>query len=239
MRVTVATHPGIALVAPVQIVVDCIRATSTIAQALAAGYEEVVCAGAIDDARAEAAARLGAVLGGERAGVRIDGFDCGNSPAEYLVPRGRSLVLSTTNGTRAILQATRESAVVFAGALVCLDAVVRAALEVAEPGEIAVRCAGVRGAVASDDVYVAGRLILAIEALGVAVELDPLAVEARALALSYSSPLHALAASLSAQDLAGTGHEDDVARCAEVSTLEVAPCVSELGERHAVLRALP
>jgi 2-phosphosulfolactate phosphatase len=233
MRVTVALDPGSALDAPVQVVVDCIRATSTIAQAIAAGYDEVVCVGEIDDARAEAAARSDSILGGERRGVRIDGFDCGNSPGEYLERRGRTLVLSTTNGTRAILQATRESRFVFAGSLLCLDAVVAAAAAVGP--DVAVRCAGVRGAIALDDVYVAGRIVLALGALGLDLDLDDAATTARSVALTHPDPLSALTASQSARDLLGTGHERDVARCAAVSTLPVAPRVVSHDSRRAVL----
>src|SRR3712207_1993682 len=124
----VALTPRDTAPARVSITVDCIRATTTIAQALEAGYERVVCVGEIEDARRQAAA-IGpdAVLGGERAGVRIPGFDLGNSPGEYHEPRGRVLVLSTTNGTRAILQSSLEAEHVLAGSLTSLDRVTRAA----------------------------------------------------------------------------------------------------------------
>src|SRR5436190_41459 len=84
--------------------------TSTIACALAAGYREIVCVGEIDEALALRAP--GVVLGGERHGVAIHGFDLGNSPAEYAVPLGEVVVLTTTNGTRAILTAAAEAPVV-------------------------------------------------------------------------------------------------------------------------------
>ena len=87
MHLHVALTPRDAAPGHVQIVVDCIRATSTIAQALAAGYDRVVCVGEIEDALRERAD--GVVLGGERGGVRIDGFDLGNSPAEMPSPAAR------------------------------------------------------------------------------------------------------------------------------------------------------
>ena len=90
------------------IVIDVIRATSTICQALASGYERVLCAAEVEDARALRGELDGVTLGGERLGLRIDGFDLGNSPAEYLEPRSPVLAMSTTNGTRAIVTAAER-----------------------------------------------------------------------------------------------------------------------------------
>ena len=159
MRVHVAFTPDEAAAAPTGIVIDVIRATSTICQALAAGYERVWCAAEVEDARALRSPEI--TLGGERRGVRIEGFDLGNSPAEYVAPRTPALALSTTNGTRAIVTAAARCDRVLIASLLNLDAVTRAA---AAPGEdVAVFCAGVRGAFALDDAYVAGRLAESLE----------------------------------------------------------------------------
>src|SRR5918996_1432628 len=74
-------------------------------QALAAGYERVFCTAEVEEARALRDARGEGVLGGERRAVRIPGFDLGNSPREYEEPAGETLILSTTNGTRAVVAA--------------------------------------------------------------------------------------------------------------------------------------
>lgn len=234
----VALTPRDAAPARVVVVVDCIRATSTIAQALASGYEAVVCVGEVEHARREAAA-IGpeAVLGGERHGVRIPGFRLGNSPAEYHEPVGTTLVLSTTNGTRAILQSAAEAEHVLAGSLSCLGAVVDAVERLAGDGDVAVRCAGVRGDVALDDVYVAGRLVGALGARLPGLEASDGARTALAVAAAYRSPLEALADSQSARDLDGTGHEPDVVRCAEVSIHAVVPQVVEAARDRVVLVA--
>ena len=102
MRVHVALTPDEAGRAPTGVVIDVIRATSTICQALAAGYERVLCASEVDEAFA-LRDELGGVLGGERGNVLVPGFDLGNSPREYLEPRDGGLILTTTNGTRAIV----------------------------------------------------------------------------------------------------------------------------------------
>jgi 2-phosphosulfolactate phosphatase len=88
MRCHVALTPGEAAAAPLGIVVDVMRATSTIAQALAAGYQRVLCAAEVEDALA-LKAQLGdeAITGGERDAKRVEGFDAGASPREF---RGRT-----------------------------------------------------------------------------------------------------------------------------------------------------
>ena len=65
----------------------------------------------------------GVTLGGERLGVRIEGFDLGNSPREYLEPRGTTLSMSTTNGTRAIVTAAERCERVYIASLMNLGAV--------------------------------------------------------------------------------------------------------------------
>jgi 2-phosphosulfolactate phosphatase len=91
----------------VAVVVDVLRATTVMVHALAAGCEAVIPCGEIDEAR-EIAAGLPegtALLVGERQGLPISGFDLGNSPDDFTpeVCAGKTLVMTTTNGTRAIL----------------------------------------------------------------------------------------------------------------------------------------
>ncbi|HEV3407946.1 MAG TPA: 2-phosphosulfolactate phosphatase, partial [Gaiellaceae bacterium] len=156
MRVHVAFTPAETATAPTGIVVDVLRATSTIVQALASGYERVLCCAEVEEARALRAARGDGVLAGERLCVRIPGFDLGNSPREFTNPDGTTVILTTTNGTRAIVTAAARCERVFAGSLLNLDAVVSAAREAGE--DVAVICAGVEGEFAMDDAYCAGRL---------------------------------------------------------------------------------
>ena len=99
------------------VVVDVMRATATIAQALASGYERVYCCREIEDARALREKLGEGLLGGERSAVQIEGFDLGASPREVLEPRGRVLIYSTTNGTRAVLAAVSACRKVLLGSL--------------------------------------------------------------------------------------------------------------------------
>ena len=116
MHVHVAFTPDEGGAAPTGIVIDVIRATTTMCQALASGYERVFCTAEVEDARSLREELGEGVLGGERNAVRIAGFDLGNSPREYLEPVGETLILSTTNGTRAVVsRACRLRRVIEAG----------------------------------------------------------------------------------------------------------------------------
>ena len=155
MRVDVAFTPDEAVSASAAIVVDVLRATSTIAQALAAGYERILCCGEIEQARALRRELPDSLLGGERNAVRIEGFDVGASPREFLEARARTLILSTTNGTRAILETARHCDRVLLGSLLNLSAVAAAV----EDDDAIVVCAGFQAAFALDDAYCAGRIV--------------------------------------------------------------------------------
>lgn len=212
MQVHVAFTPDEAAAAPTGIVVDVIRATSTIAQALAAGYERVLCVPEIEQARALRAELPDSLVGGERDAVRIEGFDVGASPREFLEPRAATLILSTTNGTRSIVTAAERCEEVLVGSLLNLDAVVGAAAERGE--DVAVICAGYKGAFALDDAYCAGRFV---QLLG--GEPTDAAVAAEVIARAYPDAL----TGLSARTYGPPGLEEDIAFCARESVLDVVP----------------
>jgi 2-phosphosulfolactate phosphatase len=218
VRVHVAFTPDEAAAAPTGVVIDVIRATSTICQALASGYERVWCAAEVEDARALRTDPATVTLGGERLGLRIDGFDLGNSPSEYLTPRTPTLAMSTTNGTRAIVTAAERCERVLVASLLNLAAVTAAA--VAHGDDVAIFCAGIKGAFALDDSYVAGRVA---ESLG--CERSDAAEAAVRLAHSYATPEEALRQSRSGHNLINHGPEleADIAYCARESVLDVVP----------------
>ena len=130
MLVHVAFTPGEQTPAPVGIVVDVLRATSTMTQALASGYRRVLCCAEIEEARTLAQSEGPAKLAGERRLEHIEGFDFGNSPREVAgKPAAETLILSTTNGTRLLVSAAERFEHVYVGSLLNLDAVAAAARE--------------------------------------------------------------------------------------------------------------
>jgi 2-phosphosulfolactate phosphatase len=218
MQVHVAFTPDESAAAPTGVVIDVIRATSTICQALAAGYERVLCAAEVDEARQLRDELTGVTLGGERLGVRIDGFDLGNSPREYLEPRSAVLAMSTTNGTRAIVTAAQRCERVLVASLNNLAAVADAAR--AHGGDVAIFCAGVKGAFALDDAYVAGRVAELLDG-----DRSDAAEAAARLARTYGTAEEAFRQSRSGRNLIDHGAEleSDIPWCARESVLAVVP----------------
>jgi 2-phosphosulfolactate phosphatase len=223
VRVDVAFTPDEVGRAPTGIVIDVIRATSTICQALAAGYERVFCTAEVDDARSLRDEIGEGVLGGERNAVRILGFDLGNSPREYLEPAARTLVLSTTNGTRAVVAAAERCERVVIASLLNLSAVVETARGVGE--DILVVCAGVQGALALDDAYVAGRIVQEL-----ACERADAAEAAARLVTTWAGADEAFRASKSGRNLLENAPEleEDIAFCARESVLDVIPRLEQM-----------
>jgi len=218
MRIDVAFTPAEAGSAHVAIVVDVMRATSTIAQALASGYRRVLCCGEIDEARA-LREQLGdeAVVGGERNAVLIEGFDLGASPRDYLEPRAETAILTTTNGTRTVLAAAANAEIVLLGSLLNLEVVAAEALAHGE--DITVVCAGYEGAFAIDDAYCAGRIVELLDG-----ERTDAAVASAALARAYPTAWEGV----NARTYGPPGLEDDLRWCTQENTLTVVPKLSRM-----------
>ena len=210
MRIHVAFTPAETAPAQVGVVVDVLRATSTIAQALASGYRRVLCCAEIEDALALRAEIPDSIVGGERKAVQVEGFDVGASPREFLEPRAETLILSTTNGTRAILETARRCKEVVLGALLNLDAVARVSAE----RDSVVVCAGFQGAFALDDAYCAGRIVQLVES-----DRNDAAIAAELIASAFPNALDAL----NARTYGPAGLEEDIAFCARANVLSVVP----------------
>ena len=218
MRCHVAFTPAEAVSAPLGIVVDVMRATSAIAQALASGYRRVLCCAEVDDARAlQAELKDEAITGGERNAERIEGFDAGASPREFLEPRAETLILSTTNGTRAIVAAAASCDEVVLGSLLNLAAVARHARERGE--DAVILCAGFKDAFAIDDAYCAGRILALL-----GPERTDAAVAAEVIAERYPNAIDGI----NARTYGPPGLEEDIAWCSQVSVLEAVPRFSRM-----------
>ena len=218
MQAHVAFTPDEARKAPVGIVVDVLRASSTIVQALESGYRRVLCCAEVEEAFALRAELGEAALAGERLAARVPGFDFDNSPREMLGPIAETLILTTTNGTRAVVAAARRCETVLVGSLLNLDAVAAAAN--ARGQDVVVLCAGVDGKRTEDDAYCAGRIVELLVA-----ERGENAGEAVAVARSFASPRQALFA---AGNRRQAGLEEDIDWCARENVCTVVPALSGL-----------
>ena len=147
------------LVGATVVVIDVLRASTTITCALSAGARKVIPCADIEEARrvAQELPDGEVLLGGEREGLLIEGFDLGNSPAEYTSERvkGRTIVFTTTNGTRA-LAVCQGAEQVLIGALVNAAEVAR---RLQDSQNIHLLCAGTRGEISREDVLAAGAMV--------------------------------------------------------------------------------
>lgn len=214
----------------VAVVIDVIRATTTMVEALANGARAIIPTASTEEAvkLASSLGRADTLLCGERKGLKVEGFDLGNSPAEFTadVVRGKQLVMSTTNGTRAFM-AAEDSARVLAACFLNLSAV-SAALR--EEDNLLMICAGKEDRFSLDDALCAGNLI---RTLG---NLDPTELilndAARmALDLSLAHPVDAefLASTAAGKALVEVGLESDLELCASLDRYSLVP---EMRERR-------
>ncbi|GIW06262.1 MAG: putative 2-phosphosulfolactate phosphatase [Dehalococcoidia bacterium] len=226
MRWNVALRPTDPLPdAPLAIVVDVLRATTSLVTMLANGAREVAVARTPETAL-RYGRRRGWLVAGEQGGFPPAGFDFGNSPSAFSAAAvgGRSLVLSTTNGALAIRMAARGRRTLI-GALANLTAVAARALQAGD--DVLIVCAGHGGGrfVGLDDVYVAGRLALIAEEAG--ARLFDGASVAAACARAYATPLAAFAASEHGRSLAKIGLAADLESCAQTDWTDVVPVVRQ------------
>ena len=140
------------------VVIDVLRATTTITYALASGAKAVIPCLTVEDARQIARREQEPVLlGGERGGLPIDGFDLANSPSDYTSERirGQTIVFTTTNGTKAMMQC-RLAERTLIGAFANLSALAK---ELEEVPKIELLCSGTRGEITREDVLLAGAIV--------------------------------------------------------------------------------
>jgi 2-phosphosulfolactate phosphatase len=209
------------------IVIDVLRATTTIVHALAAGATEVIPCLEVENAWQHCQS-LGerAILGGERGGALIPGFDLGNSPAEYTADRvrGRSVVFTTTNGTRA-LERCRQANRVLIAAFVNFSAVCR---ELATAERLAIVCAGTDRHVTREDTLLAGAIVddLCRSARCKLNDQAEIAADAwrTAVRILTDRPLGVmLRASRGGRNLIETGQENDIDLAAQMDKFDVVP----------------
>jgi len=197
----------------VAVVIDVLRATSSIVQALESGYARVWCADSLERARELRAP--GRALAGEEDLVPPADFDLGNSPESFERPADEELILATTNGAPTLVAAADVAERVLVAALLNLDAVTAA---LAGEEDVQLVCAGTKGRLGLEDVYLAGRISLALT--------GPRTDAARAaecVAARYPTALEALSDSQDARELTAVGLEGDVHACARVSTIDDVP----------------
>jgi 2-phosphosulfolactate phosphatase len=223
VALTLEEARGMPLAGVTAVVLDVVRASTTIVAALAGGARAVIPVGSPDEARALARGGSGGqvLMGGERGGAPPPGFDHGNSPAEYTPDRvrGCTVAFTTTNGTRALL-ALAGARRIAVGGFVNAAAVARWVAR--EPGDALLVCAGERGRFCLEDAVCAGLLVSRLAAADGA--LTDAARAARALWERYAGDLGAMLADATwAQALVAQGRGADLPLCVALDVHDVVP----------------
>ncbi|MBD2869544.1 2-phosphosulfolactate phosphatase [Paenibacillus arenilitoris] len=204
------------------VIIDALRATSTIVTAIAAGALCVIPAETVMEARA--LQRPGDLLGGERFCRRIAGFDLGNSPEEYTeqAVAGKRIVLTTTNGTRAIHKAMRADYVLTASFLNA-DACARAAVDLRR--DVVILCAGSHDEFAIEDGLCAGLVLDRMHAaLGGPIDMDDFGTAMLAMYKDRSARLkETIMNGSSGKRLLKLGMKRDIEACSAVDVYREVP----------------
>lgn len=217
------------------VVIDVLRATTTIVHALASGAREVLVCQEVEQARKLAANSPGAIVAGERGGLPIAGFHLGNSPQEFApaVVGGKTIIFTTTNGTRAMARCAGARRVLL-GAFVNFSAVGRElTAELSSPGSsgAALICAGTEGDVTREDTLLAGAMaedLASNDDLQLSLN-DQAVIAADAwrvcrLDLGGHDPLgRTLRQSRGGRKLIEIGLENDIAIAAEIDRFDLVP----------------
>ena len=212
------------------IVVDVLRATTSIICALNGGAIKVV--PTIDPGDAVAlASRLGArecVLGGERGGIKINGFELGNSPEEYLTRavKNKTVIVSTTNGTGA-LHSVKSADKILIGAMINRTAAAKAAA--CDGNDILIVCAGTDGQPSADDLLTAGAIIDAVRLYADVREgeLSDMGVICETLYKDWKEDRFDVSKTFHYSRLCGLGFDKDVEFCFTPDTTDTVPCYKD------------
>jgi len=211
------------------VVVDVLRATTSIVTALANGAKAVVPA-----ATSEEAVRLtanleknGYVLAGERKSLKIEGFALGNSPREMTAEAvgGKTIYMSTTNGTPALVAVQGGEPVLVAAAVNFSAVAERARAVFEERGDLVIVCAGREKQFALEDGYVAGRLVKAVRKGRRKIALNDAATVVLDLPSRFANWAAALGASEAARELRAADLGEDVAFSAKADRFSVVPSI--------------
>lgn len=211
----------------IYIVIDVLRATTSLAVIFDRGARRVFAADTIEQAQEAATKTPGRLLCGERSARQIPGFDYGNSPVQFAEAdlSGRDLILTTTNGTRAFFACPTQS-VRLAGCFYNAQAVTNRALTLAQErgSNIALVCAGVGGYFALDDATCAGYLALELQRQFADIRVRESVHAATTLYQSYTPP-RLLDYCTSARAVINAGLEHDLMLCMTASVSPSVPMV--------------
>jgi Phosphosulfolactate phosphohydrolase and related enzymes len=226
MKCSVVLHAGLLEQADLSgktvVVIDAFRATSVIVEGLYNGAKAFIPVKTVEEAQLLKEQNLSHLLGGERDGVMIEGFDLDNSPLSYSneVVGGKVVALTTTNGTRALSGSVGASEV-YLGSFLNASAVAR---RVANVKELVIVCSGSYDELSLEDSVCAGAIIYSLEAQ-TSIELTDTAYMLKMLFREVREDLDSfLSKGEHYRELVEKGFEKDVQFCLQLNKRSVVPC---------------
>jgi 2-phosphosulfolactate phosphatase len=210
------------------VVIDVLRACTTIVYAFKNGAERVIPVSSVEDATRllPTLDRKATLLGGESEGKKIEGFDLGNSPLEYKRQKvkGKTILMATTNGTVALVR-SKGAKELLAGCFVNFDTV----SDRVTSGrlDVAIICAGKKGNFALEDAACAGMLVKRLMERSSSLELNDGALAAVLLAEKYPDVPEVLEMSSHGRYLMSLGFEKDLKVCSKLNSTSILPLVED------------
>ncbi|MFL5595433.1 MAG: 2-phosphosulfolactate phosphatase [Gemmatimonadaceae bacterium] len=224
-------------------IVDVLRASTTVATALGNGAKTVIPLEGADEVifRSKEFARSEIRLAGEQKMYPITGFDLGNSPQAFTrkAVEGKTLLITTTNGTRALLGVQGARDIVIASYVNFTAVLTMMKIAVSSSTDIAIICAGEEGSFTLEDAACAGRYVRAIPKRADAVQVNDAASASVMIEKKYGDNIaKVFKESTHGQALEEAGFGDDLAACAEVDSYPVVPIyqdrqITKLGPERA------
>jgi 2-phosphosulfolactate phosphatase len=211
------------------VVIDVLRATSTMIVALENGCSGFIPVSTVEEAKQLAALKKDPdlLLGGERNAMPLDGFHLGNSPRDYRPEkvRGKVVVLTTTNGTQALL-AVRKAAEVLIGAFLNISALSRRLEETGR--DVIIACSGEKGLFCVEDTVCGGAIIDRLEQEGVSLLKNDAAIAAKVLYEYYEGDIYGMLVGCDwGQYLKSVGLGKDLRICAQTDSSHLVPVYRE------------
>lgn len=211
------------------VIVDVLRATTTIASALASGAKEVIPVDNVSTAARIAKGTGNSLLGGERNGLKVEGFNLGNSPQEYTeeIVKDKSIVFSTTNGTTSILKAKYARNCILAS-FTNMSRVIEEIHSLKD--DLMIICSGKSGDFCLEDAICAGKLITGLLTKNGSYEINDPEIAVQSLALHFlgerpteEKVLKALESSSSGKHLSELGLIADIEYSSKLDSNPVLP----------------
>ena len=209
------------------VVIDALRATSTMIVAFENGCSAFIPVASVEEARDLAAKNPEFLLAGERRALPLEGFHLGNSPRDYRPNKvkGKVVIMTTTNGTRALV-ASRRGAQIFIGSFLNLSALAQRLLEAAR--DVLIACAGEKDLFCLEDTVCGGAIIERLEETGLSISKSDAASAAKVLYEQCESDVYgALCNCEWGQYLEGLGLGKDVRICAQIDSSRLVPVYRE------------